>query len=45
MIVGNLGTRHEISKALKNHPELSKINSFRNEQWLNNQRKKSNETN
>ena len=23
MIVGNLGTRHEIAKALKNHPELS----------------------
>tara|TARA_B000000565_G_scaffold146239_1_gene110632 strand:- start:1624 stop:2361 length:738 start_codon:yes stop_codon:yes gene_type:complete len=45
MIVGNLGTRHEIAKALKNHPELSKINFFRNEQWLNNQRKKSNEIN
>ena len=45
MLVGNFGTRHQIAEALKNHPEISEINLFRNEQWLNNQRRKSNEIN
>ena len=40
-IVGNLASRSTIAEALKNNPDIAKINSFRNKEWLDNQRKKS----
>ena len=38
--VGNLGTRYEISDVLHQHPQIAKINSFRNREWKDNQNKK-----
>ncbi len=40
-LVGNLASREQIHEILLNNPEISKINNFRNSQWLNNQRIKS----
>jgi len=40
-IAGNLASRSKISEVLKNNPDIAKINSFRNKEWLDNQRKKS----
>ena len=44
-LVGNLASREQIHEILLNNPEISKINNFRNSQWLNNQRIKSKEIN
>ena len=40
-IVGNLASRSAVAETLKNNPDITKINSFRNKEWLDNQRKKS----
>ena len=40
-MVGNLGSRKEIAKTLKDNPSIAKINSYRNKQWKDNQLKKS----
>jgi hypothetical protein len=40
-IAGNLASRSTIAETLKNNPDIVKINSFRNKEWLENQRKKS----
>tara|TARA_B100001769_G_C22112236_1_gene602090 strand:+ start:3956 stop:4687 length:732 start_codon:yes stop_codon:yes gene_type:complete len=39
--VGNLGSREEIARILKDNPDIARINSFRNKQWKDNQLKKS----
>ena len=39
--VGNLASREEIARTLKDNPDIARINSFRNKQWKDNQLKKS----
>jgi spore coat polysaccharide biosynthesis protein SpsF len=41
LLIGNMGTREDLYNLLKNNPDLSRINAFRSEEWLQNQKEKS----
>jgi len=40
LLIGNMGTREDLYNLLKKNPDLSRINNFRSEEWLQNQKKK-----
>jgi len=41
LLVGNMCTRKDLYRLLKDNPDLSRINAFRSEEWSKNQKEKS----